>query len=253
MPVHDWTRVDDGTYHGFHSAWITHLSEAMNGGLLPSGYYALPEQHSLDYIADVLTLQIPRETPAAGALTGGVSVLEAPPKVSRRLEMQPPYAQLRKTLTVRRESGHRIVALIEILSPGNKGSQGKVEQFVEKATDSVRHGCHLLLVDLFPSTKFAPRGMHGAVWQRWFDAEYDLPESQPLTLASYESRGRDPVAAWIEHLAVGDPLIDMPLFLREDYYVNIPLQPTYDQAFRGLPEVFRTVLEKPADGKRRRK
>ena len=44
MPVHDWTRVDDGTFHGFHTAWVTHLSEALNSGLLPPDYYALPEQ-----------------------------------------------------------------------------------------------------------------------------------------------------------------------------------------------------------------
>lgn len=56
MPVHDWTRVHAGTFHAFHTAWVTHLSEALNGGVLPSGYYALPEQHLGRSIADVLTL-----------------------------------------------------------------------------------------------------------------------------------------------------------------------------------------------------
>ena len=56
MPIHDWTRVDAGTFHAFHTAWVTHLSETMNGGLLPSGYYAMPEQHVGRSIADVLTL-----------------------------------------------------------------------------------------------------------------------------------------------------------------------------------------------------
>ena len=56
MPVHDWTSVDAGTFHAFHTAWITHLSETLNGGLLPSGYYAMPEQHAGRSIADVLTL-----------------------------------------------------------------------------------------------------------------------------------------------------------------------------------------------------
>ena len=32
MPVHDWTRVQAGTFHHFHCAWITHLAEALNGG-----------------------------------------------------------------------------------------------------------------------------------------------------------------------------------------------------------------------------
>jgi hypothetical protein len=35
MPVHDWSQMDAGTFHAFHTAWITHLSETLNGGLLP--------------------------------------------------------------------------------------------------------------------------------------------------------------------------------------------------------------------------
>jgi hypothetical protein len=44
MPVHDWTRVDAGIFHAFHHDWITEIGGALNGGLLPAGYYALPEQ-----------------------------------------------------------------------------------------------------------------------------------------------------------------------------------------------------------------
>ena len=29
MPIHDWTRVDAGTFHAFHTAWVTHLSEML--------------------------------------------------------------------------------------------------------------------------------------------------------------------------------------------------------------------------------
>ena len=75
MPVHDWSQVDAGTYHAFHMAWITHLSEGLNAGILPSGYYALPEQHAGRYIADVLTLQRPSPavppTPPAEVGQGG--------------------------------------------------------------------------------------------------------------------------------------------------------------------------------------
>ena len=59
MAVHDWKRVYAGAFHAFHVAWITHLSEALNDGILPPGYYALPEQHGGRLIADVLTLQQP--------------------------------------------------------------------------------------------------------------------------------------------------------------------------------------------------
>ena len=48
MPMHDWTRVSVGAYHDFLGAWITHLKEALNAGLLPPAYYALGEQRSGD-------------------------------------------------------------------------------------------------------------------------------------------------------------------------------------------------------------
>jgi hypothetical protein len=48
---------------------------------------------------------------------------------------------------------------------------------------------------------------------------------------------------YIEHLAVGSPLPEMPLFLRPDRYVNVPLEPTYQAAYRGTPAVWREVLE----------
>ena len=35
----------------------------------------------------------------------------------------------------------------------------------------------------------------------------------------------------------------MPLFLDLHAYVNVPLAVTYDAAYRGVPEVWREVLE----------
>jgi hypothetical protein len=60
MPVHDWTRIDDGTFHAFHTSWNTHLLEALNGGLLPADHYALSEQVVSRRQTDVLTLHASR-------------------------------------------------------------------------------------------------------------------------------------------------------------------------------------------------
>ena len=35
----------------------------------------------------------------------------------------------------------------------------------------------------------------------------------------------------------------MPLFLRPDRYVNVPLEPTYQAAYQGMPAFWRDVLE----------
>lgn len=57
MPIHDWSRVEDGIFHAFHHGWIDAIARTLNLGLLPSNYYALPEQFAAGFGPDVLTLE----------------------------------------------------------------------------------------------------------------------------------------------------------------------------------------------------
>jgi Protein of unknown function (DUF4058) len=240
MPVHDWKRVSAGTFHDFHSAWIIHLKERFNNGLLPSGYYALSEQHAGSVIADVLTLQAGEPESEKG---GPVAVAEAPPRVGRKLVASPnaAYRATRRTLTIRHASNHRVVALLEILSPANKDRAASVNEFVEKAHAALHQGCHLLIGDLLPPSPHDPQGIHAAIWESFDPEDYVLPRDKPLTLASYVA-GALP-EAYVEHLAVGDELPEMPLFLQTNFYVDVPLEETYRQAYRGVPAYWRAVIE----------
>src|SRR5438105_12221254 len=61
MPVHDWTRVSDATFHDFHYSWVLEIKRALMRGLLPEGYYVMAEQFGGDLGApDVLTLRTAR-------------------------------------------------------------------------------------------------------------------------------------------------------------------------------------------------
>src|SRR5262245_57136944 len=111
MPIHDWTRVDAGIFHAFHHGWISALSDVLNGGKLPEDYYALPEPAVTGLGPDVLALR--GQTP----------------------------------LVVRHVSGDRIVAMIEILSPGNKSNRHAFQALVDKACELLEHRIHLLIVD----------------------------------------------------------------------------------------------------------
>lgn len=246
MPIHDWARVPASTFHDFHTAWITHLKEAMNGGALPSGYYAQAEQHMGRKIADVLTLHAstPEEfLELPEPIDGGVvAVAEVPPRVSRTRILTPSVKRLRRTLTIRHSSGHRIVALIEVLSPANKASAASVAEFIRKAEEALRAGIHLVLLDLFLPGRHDPDGMHGALMEGFCGETEEQPKDKPLTLASY-SAGMPPVE-YLEQVAVGDLLPAMPLFLSPERYVNLPLEATYAAAYRGIPAFWREVLER---------
>jgi hypothetical protein len=49
-------------------------------------------------------------------------------------------------------------------------------------------------------------------------------------------------------VAVGRPLVDMPLFLTAERYVYVPLEPTYLAACRGRPGFRRNVIEQVSPG-----
>jgi hypothetical protein len=81
------------------------IKRALNGGGLPEGYYALVEQ-----------------------VASGRWLAEAPPQVQFRqkaeIEM---YAAKASTVVVRHVSGHRAVAVLEVVSIGNKRSRHELE------------------------------------------------------------------------------------------------------------------------------
>lgn len=247
MPIHDWMRVPAGIFHDFHVAWIPEIRKVLNGGLLPSGYYALAEQHAGERIADILTLHAsapPPEPPPLPPPTGGTLLAEAPPKMRRKQTIEQELLSLQRSLAIRHVSGHRLIALLEIVSPRNKDRAQAVEEFADTAASALRAGIHVLVVDLVPPGKHDPQGMHGAIRHRLnsiFEEPYDLPAEEPLTLASYVA-GLS-VDAYLEHAAVGAGLPAMPLFLRPDRYVDVPLEATYQEAYRGFPAFWREVLE----------
>ena len=74
------------------------------------------------------------------------------------------YVLKRRTLVIRHVSGDRIVALLELVSPGNKSAWFALHSFVDKAVEALLRGYHLLIVDLFPPTPRDPQGIHGAIW-----------------------------------------------------------------------------------------
>ncbi len=130
MPVHDWTRIDAAIFHDFHPAWIAALRSTLNDGLLPQGYYALVEQHAGRAIADILTLHArpePSEPAWSPPDTGGIAVAEAPPRVRRKHTLEPAALARRRSLAIRHVSGHRLIALLEIVSPANKDRKRHIE------------------------------------------------------------------------------------------------------------------------------
>jgi hypothetical protein len=247
MPVHDWTRVDAGIFHAFHHSWIEEIARALNRGLLPPDYYALAEQHAAGFGPDVLTLQETEglaEEASPGRRSSGAITLTAP-KLQPTAETDMAfYRRKQSTVVVRHVSGDRIVAMVEVVSPGNKATRHALNAFVTKAAEMLEKQVHLLILDLHPPGRRDPLGLHARIWEEIAGEEYTASADKPLTFASYEASLT--VRAYVLHRQVGEALPEMPLFLEPEKAIQLPLEATYQAAFAAVPSRWQKVLEKSA-------
>ncbi len=236
MPVHDWTRVPSGLFHHFHQDWSIEIARCLNRGLLPKGMSALVEQRAGPREADVLTVES-RTTRGAGV--AATLTLERPvTKIVRRTTKEIHFGRANR-IVVKHHLG-RIIAVIEIMSPRNKDSRAALRDFVDKIVAFLRQGIHVLLVDLFPPTARDPFGMHKVIWDEIHEEDFSFPPGKDRILVSYETGGER--AAYVEPIAVGDPLPDMPLFLATGMHIKVPLEATYNAAWDASPEEMRTAV-----------
>ena len=220
MPIHDWTRVPPGLFHDFHQTWTVAIKNALNRGLLPKGLSALVEQKTGPKEGDVLAIET-RPAIARGELPiGGAATLERPTaRIERRVDRQH-YARRANRIVVRHHLGE-IVAVIEIVSPGNKDSAKALSEFTNKIVSLLDAGIHILVVDLFPPTR----------------------EACDRIAASYEAGNSDGTwRALVEPLRLSDPIPDMPLFLIDGLHVKVPLEATYNLTWEDTPNAVREAV-----------
>lgn len=240
MPLHDWSRQPAGNFHAFHNSWIAELQKALNRGLLPPGFMALGEQVAGEIGPDVLTLR----THESGGrpVEGGILVAERPPQVKHRYEARTDaawYAAKRRTVVIRHVTDQTIVAVIEIVSPGNKQSRSAVQSFLDKLSAVLMRGIHALMIDPFLPGNQDPQGLHPLVWER-ISGENTVEDERAAQATSYQAT--QPVVAFVETIPWGAALPEMPLFLTPDVYVNVPLEATYQAAWEGMPAEIQRQL-----------
>jgi hypothetical protein len=143
-------------------------------------------------------------------------------------------------VVIRHVSGDRIVAMIEIVSPGNKNSAHGLRAFVKKARELLQQKIHLLIVDPFPVSSRDPHELHAAIFEEIQDDPLELTAEAPLSMFAYECDDR--VRTYLEPLAVGDVLVDMPVYLYPGMYIDVPLETTYVAAWETVPRRWQEVV-----------
>jgi hypothetical protein len=212
MPIHDWSKVDAGLFHHFHLTWSCRIADVLNNGAVPEGYYVLLERRST-------------KAPTDQAFDG--------------LTDAEVYANRANRLVIRQSSGE-VVSVIEIVSPGIKESQSTFQSFVERVLHFLRTGVHVLVVDLFPPNRRIPEALHPLIWRHLGEIGFESTPNKPLTLAAYVAG--DTVTAYVEPIAIGDELPEMPVFLTSQRYVSVALAATYQTTWNVCPKPLKNAV-----------
>ncbi len=254
MSIHDWSRVDSGVFHDFHIVWIGRLKGVLNEELLPKPFYALAEPILGEAELDVIALQAMTDSNSSPPTNtqkgkhvhsdqteGAVALAPCPVLVE---DIVPdPYARKSRRIVIKNAwQGDRVVAVIEIVSKGNKTSRARVEQFLKKSVSLLEKGIHLVVLDLHIPTALVPHGFHSMISRELGHEPSIAASDRPLSSVSYQVTETGAVRAYLVPLKFGDRLPELAVFLSPHDFVRLPLESTYNDSFRTVPWKFRELV-----------
>jgi hypothetical protein len=222
-------------WSGFHALWPAMMIQRLKP-LLPEGYRVEPRvQLGTDYEIDVGTLD--RRPPATNgqprhAADGSAAVLTAPaPTLSVATRLSEP-----DELSVQVYAPGRIlVAAVELVSPRNKDRPASRRAFAEKVGELIRQGVSVSLVDVVGNSHF---NLYADTLGAIGHADPALGDEPPVMYAvTCRIFGLQPdrrLESWFHPLAVGQPLPTLPLWLHDGLFVNLELEPSYEDTRRVL-------------------
>lgn len=221
MPLHEWSVLDN--WDGFHTYWMTELAGLLRR-TLPPPYRVLLGNSPL------LALGGTRHRPDVGATNGQHSAGGSSGGAYREPDVEVLVAPLEQDLTVQVERDERLVAAIEIISPGNKDRPDTRDYYTTRYLAYLHHGVHLLIIDVHsrPIGFSFPQRMAA-------ELVTTLPSPPAPSAVVYRVGEAMPpdgrlLAVWAEPLTVGQPLPAMSLPLTVHLAVPIDLEGTYSRA-----------------------
>jgi hypothetical protein len=219
-------------WESFHSSWAARLADALTERWLPPNYIAEEHAHFGPSIEiDVATFE--REATTAAQASGGVAT--AGPKVWAPPATEGSFAAVfPDTFEVRvlcTDTGPKLVAAIELISPGNNDRASERRAFAIKCASYLYQGISVIIVDIVTNCR---ANLHNEILELMNgDGSLLLPPESNLYAVAYRPlrRGKeDVVDVWRSPLALGRPLPTLPLGLRADLVIPVDFEDTYAEA-----------------------
>ena len=243
MPLRDHFRsplAKKRTWEGVHSAWPTVIVMGLNPKL-PPRYVAEPQVHLGSAIEVDVATHEQGESGASilgGENSGGLATSDwSPPRPTLTLATDAPNIDEYEVRVYDTESGNRLVAAVQIVSPSNKDRPEHRRAFVAKCAAMLQNRVCVAIVDLV--TTRTPN-LYGELLELFGQSDPALA-SGPSSLYAVSCRWAQSqpnetwlLEAWLNSLSIGEPLPTLPLWLNEDLAVPLDLEISYEETCRIL-------------------
>jgi hypothetical protein len=218
-------------WESFHVNWAGAIADDLNETLLPEGYFA--EEHAQlgpRVEIDVATFT---DSESSGPRSGGTVTRTprawAPPAPG--MVVPAAFGDAFEVLIFENEGGTRLVAAIELISPGNKDRPGHRKAFAVKCASYLCRGISLIVIDIVTSRR---ENLHNEIMQvLGHGPAFALSPDTALYGVAYRPIVRDQgeqIEIWPTALEIGKTLPVLPLALTADQCLPIDLETTYTVA-----------------------
>lgn len=220
------------TWESFHSFWAVVIAERLNQ-TLPRRYKAVVQTHLGGRVeADVAEFERPleRENGPPEEASGGVAVKPWAPPVTQ-LVAPVVFPDDFEVQVLEQRGGYRLVAVVELVSPGNKDRPETRTAFATKCAAYLQRGIGLIAVDIVTERHF---NLHNQLVQLlgWGEP-FLLAETVFLYAVAYRPvrrQERNEIDVWPAALAIGGELPILALALKGARAVPLDLEATYGDA-----------------------
>jgi hypothetical protein len=227
MPLLDHFQDSTGAWHpweSFLSVWACEIAALLNKRLSDRHFATLFLQFSPRISAEVARFESePEDWPQADNTSS-----ELPPF---RIPMPAVYPDDLEVRVHDKDRDAQVVAVIELVSPGNKDRPETRRAFAAKCAAYLQRGIGVVTVDIVTSRQF---NLHNELVRLLGHAEAFLMTDDPViyTVAYRPERRNDvdQIDLWPTPLAVGESLPIVPLALRGTRAIPLDLDATYTEA-----------------------
>jgi hypothetical protein len=229
-------------WEGFHAQWPAMIVLAL-APKLPRRYVAEPRVR-LGVSAEIDVGSFEEEEAAVSGLNrgpgngeeGGVATaVWAPPRPTLTLVTGLPAPTAYEVRVFDLESGNRLVAAVEIVSPANKDRPEHRRAFVAKCAALLQEQVSVTIVDVVTTRHF---NLYGELLELIGETDPALaPEAPALYAAACRGTKKDNtwlLETWTYPVAIGQPLPTPPLWLADNLAVPLELEASYEETCRIL-------------------